>query len=512
MKRYVRGILDAAQTALDARLSKEAEAEPTETAEKTTGKEQKKAGMEQEKARRQREKTGKEQEKAKKKLKKKAEKEQRRTRNKQKKDAAARKTFPTGGQSTAINSSWILSRKLAEIDGIYSPLWRIVPADYRCYFWKEELIRRLSCTSSHTQDPTVLLQLQEKLRTPKFESLRRPLQEFLLSSQCIVACKRAVAFDVLSDFLKRMRSSELLSIEDRWYTYWGREIQHSNQPYFAMSYEIVTCVRNVRKNTTARDFPGPFSESLHKLLSRLEHIQDISNEPGELVHSASVLSVYEELVILLLFLSRPEEFVLPKSWTVLHSSLPLLAKIPRFMSERETFWYQSLLTRVIALLCRLICRVETEAPTLSADGLAHRAVLIIIIAIINLGDLKPLPIGYRRMWDATQKVFDLGSLRPHASFFQNSPPGQLLQVLSDEFAASTGYAGKDHLQVVVTDGSTCSMPLPAVYLGLSKPLAKRPEPNRRESHASILVRERMKAAYTHVVNYNWRMQSCEELG
>lgn len=111
-----------------------------------------------------------------------------------------------------------------------------------------------------------------------------------------------------------------------------------------------------------------------------------------------------------------------------------------------------------------------------------------------------------------QQVFDLGSLRPHASFFQNSPPGQLLQVLSDEFAASTGYAGKDHLQVVVTDGSTCSMPLPAVYLGLSKPLAKRPEPNRRESHASILVRERMKAAYTHVVNYNWRMQSCEELG
>ena len=96
--------------------------------------------------------------------------------------------------------------------------------------------------------------------------------------------------------------------------------------------------------------------------------------------------------------------MIPRSWTVIHSYLTRLAKIPRFALEHETFWYQSTLTRVIILLCGLIWRIETGAQKTVADGLVRDSILIIVIAIINLGGLKPLPSGYHRMWDDAQKV------------------------------------------------------------------------------------------------------------
>ena len=99
----------------------------------------------------------------------------------------------------------------------------------------------------------------------------------------------------------------------------------------------------------------------------------------------------------------------------MHPSLRRLAKIPRFDSKRETYWYQRTLTRVAAILCKLIMRIEGVSGSggvggggdhciSAADRLARRGVLVICIAIINLQELEPPPIGYHRMLRGAQKV------------------------------------------------------------------------------------------------------------
>jgi len=74
------------------------------------------------------------------------------------------------------------------------------------------LLRRLTFTSSCEQDPSVLALLRQELSSPAFEGLRCGLQEFLLSAEPVVASGGAVVFDVLSEILDRMRSSEILGI------------------------------------------------------------------------------------------------------------------------------------------------------------------------------------------------------------------------------------------------------------------------------------------------------------
>ena len=81
-------------------------------------------------------------------------------------------------------------------------------------------------------------------------------------------------------------------------------------------------------------------------------------------------------------------------------------------------------------------------------------------------------------------MFGLGSLRRHTtkSFwerppgrrtteaFWERPPGEFFGALNRQFAASGCYGGKDWLQVVLTNDSTCCTQLPIFRPGFPKPV------------------------------------------
>jgi len=98
-------------------------------------------------------------------------------------------------------------------------------------------------------------------------------------------------------------------------------------------------------------------------------------------------------------------------------------------------------------------------------------------------------------------VFGLKSLRLHITAFWKCPLGGFFSALGGQFAEPEGYGGKDYLQVLLTNDSTCSAQLPIFRPGFSKPV---PRPELQDSDTPDLARGRLKAAYTLMVNYSWR--------
>ena len=98
-------------------------------------------------------------------------------------------------------------------------------------------------------------------------------------------------------------------------------------------------------------------------------------------------------------------------------------------------------------------------------------------------------------------MFGLKSMRRHTTeAFWKCPPGGFFWALSGQFAASGYYKGKDYLQVVLTNNSNCSAGLPIFRPGFSQPV---PRPELGGSDTLDLKRERLKAAYTFMVNNSW---------
>jgi len=269
-------------------------------------------------------------------------------------------------------------------------------------------------------------------------------------------------------------------------------------PNLDEALQVVALLRAVRLCTGTEDPLLPLSENLHKLLSKLERIQHTANR--FLFHSAPLLSLYEELLTILLLLARPIHFVIPRSWAILH--LRKFAGIARYTSERETLWYQSIFIRVIVGFCSFICRLESSSPHKAApDSLVRRAANILFVSTINMGTLEPLPADYDRMWNHIQKVLRLRGFPTNRML--EEPADQLLQKSKEAF---TDCEGRDHLQVILTDGH----PAPSSFAGLpvhdSSIASPRIPKQRQHSLKRVdiedddLSKARINAAYTHFLS------------
>ncbi|RPB01676.1 hypothetical protein L873DRAFT_1803520 [Choiromyces venosus 120613-1] len=165
---------------------------------------------------------------------------------------------------------------------------------------------------------------------------------------------------------------------------------------FQSASEMVTLMNRFLFETEAGDFPGRFCDNIHKILGALARAKNTLN-----FYSASVISLYEELALSLIFLVRPHEFLVPDSWRRLYFNR--WENKHRSPSGRERFWYQRYLIKVCLSFCEMVMNIE-RTPT-KEIALAKRSVTLIVVCLINLGTCCPRPQGYAQLWRKSQEVF-----------------------------------------------------------------------------------------------------------
>ncbi|RPB01638.1 hypothetical protein L873DRAFT_1803446 [Choiromyces venosus 120613-1] len=244
---------------------------------------------------------------------------------------------------------------------------------------------------------------------------------------------RLVVGACVSSLLAQYQTSLFLDYKDIWRSA-QMKIRNGISRWnsgFRFASEMVALMNRFLFETEAGDFPGRFCDNIHKILGALARAKNTLN-----LYSASVISLYEELALSLIFLVRPHEFLVPDSWRRLYFSR--WENKHRSPSGRERFWYQRYLIKVCLSFCELVINIE-RTPT-KEIALAKRSVTLIVVCLINLGTCCPRPQGYAQLWRKSQEVFNRNRL--NAEGIRNLQADELIGRLANVFRE---YNGNDSI-------------------------------------------------------------------
>ncbi|RPB01668.1 hypothetical protein L873DRAFT_1803508 [Choiromyces venosus 120613-1] len=185
----------------------------------------------------------------------------------------------------------------------------------------------------------------------------------------------------VSSLLAQYQTSLFLDYRGSWRLAQAQMRNQIRDSGFQSASEMVTLMNRFLFETEAGDFPGRFCDNIHKILGALARAKNTIN-----FYSASVISLYEELALSLIFLVRPHEFLVPDSWRRLYFNR--WGKKHRSPSGRERFWYQRYLIKVCLSFCEM---VNIERTPTKEIALAKRSVTLIVVCLINLGTCCPRP-------------------------------------------------------------------------------------------------------------------------
>ncbi|KAG0134891.1 hypothetical protein HOY82DRAFT_199331 [Tuber indicum] len=314
-----------------------------------------------------------------------------------------------------------------------------LPQDWDWRFWRGALLEQMEFRSSHEQRLEVLFNLRSDLVNR--DGIYRPLCSVLIEDDTTEhRIESAAQMDVgacVSSLLAQYQTSLFLGYKDKWKLALRAvrtRIMDRWNAGFKYGSEMVSSVNRLMSETEAGDFPGRFCENIYKILSVLGRTKSFLD-----FYSASVISLYEELTLSLIFLVRPYEFLVPESWHRLY----LHKWDGKYSSPSvlERSRYQQCLSRVCVSFCEMIRNIE-RGRTIEGS-LTRRSVNLIVVCLINLGTFFPRPPGYAEFWRKAQEVFCCGGL--NAGGIRKLREGELIGPLVKAFR---DYGGNDSIRLV----------------------------------------------------------------
>ncbi|PWW77615.1 hypothetical protein C7212DRAFT_362777 [Tuber magnatum] len=290
-------------------------------------------------------------------------------------------------------------------------------------FWRGALLEQMEFRSSCEQNLGVLFDTKSRLKTQitKYRVLCSVLSD---SDTTVYRIEPAVQMGVgacVSSLLAQYQTSLFLDYRGQWMkAFRAMRTQFIDRrcPGFKYGSEMVTLVNRFVSETEAGDFPGKFCENVYEILGALERLRNSLN-----FYSPSVISLYEELAIALVFLVRPYEFLIPDSWHRLYFNK--WERKQRSPSLLERFLYQQCLAKVCLSFCEMVINIEIRRTNELA--LARRSVNLIVVCLINLVASFPQPREYLELWRKSQEVFYCDGL--NASGIRELPADELIEYL-----------------------------------------------------------------------------------
>ncbi|RPB01631.1 hypothetical protein L873DRAFT_1803431 [Choiromyces venosus 120613-1] len=233
---------------------------------------------------------------------------------------------------------------------------------------------KLEFRSPHEHSLEELLNAKSELTTKsgRYRTLYMALIENSMTEHRMKPATQLGVGACVSSLLAQYQTSLFLDYAESWRS---AQMKMRNQIYrwysgLKSASEMIALINRFLFETEAGDFPGRFCDNIHKILGALARAGDTLN-----FYSASVISLYEELALSLIFLVRPHEFLVPDSWRRLYFNR--WENKHRSPSGRERFWYQQYLIKVCLSFCELVINIE-RTPT-KEIALAKRSVTLIVV-------------------------------------------------------------------------------------------------------------------------------------
>ncbi|CUS07544.1 unnamed protein product [Tuber aestivum] len=310
--------------------------------------------------------------------------------------------------------------------------------DYR--FWRAVLLEQMEFRSSYEQSLEALFKTRTNFvaHNGKYRALYSALIEDDTTEYRIESAVQMGVGGCVSLFLAQYQTSLFLGYDRQW-KLGLRELRDRewNRGNLSLKYgsEIVNLVHRFLSETETGDFPGRFCENIYSILGALGRSKNSHN-----FYSASVISLYEELALSLIFLVRSFEFLIPDSWHRLYFNR--WEKKYRSPSALERFRYQQCLTKVCSSFCEMVINIEGRRS--GEFALGRRSVTLIVVCLINLGTFFPRPLEYAELWRKSQEVFCCEGLNARGilGLREDKLIGRLAKVFQE-------YRGNDLIRLVM---------------------------------------------------------------
>ncbi|KAF8420255.1 hypothetical protein EV426DRAFT_613002 [Tirmania nivea] len=216
------------------------------------------------------------------------------------------------------------------------------------------------------------------------------------------------------------------------------ELLHETQISLVYELPLIRCYDEFRWLAESQlSFPNTISivRGLQRALDEFSQSKKCS------AYDAEILSIYEEIATLLLFLGWPEEIIIPNSWRELHLSYWTKALTHLSISPYERREYQYLLYHLVLSFCKMITWLENQVNTrlnlILQDLLTRRGVDFLLIILLNFKNLLPSLSLYWTLYPKIREVLRTPALRA-----KGEPSDDLLASISQALKV---YTGKDYL-------------------------------------------------------------------
>ncbi|CUS07545.1 unnamed protein product [Tuber aestivum] len=306
------------------------------------------------------------------------------------------------------------------------------PQNWNQRFWATALLEQMEFKSSYEQNIGVLLDTKSELKTQmkKYRVLCSGLCGNDITEHRIESAVEMGLRTCVSSLLAQYQTSLFLDYRGQWmktFLAMRTRLVDKRSSGFRSGSEMVTLVNRLVLETEAGDFPGRFCENIYRTLGALARLRNALN-----FYLSSVISLYEELTLSLIFLVRPYQFLIPDSWHRLYFNR--WERKHRSPSVLECFLYQQCLAKVCLSFCEMVINIEGKGT--SEIALGRRSVNLIVVCLINLGTFYPRPQEYRELWKKSQEVFCCGRL--NISGIRELPEDELIVHLAKAFRECGG--------------------------------------------------------------------------
>ena len=279
-------------------------------------------------------------------------------------------------------------------------------------YWLERLLRALTYVSPIDQDASTILHFQTRLFHEKRSVVTSALEELLY-------------LRLREDWINQTNLSWLLEqMQFAQTNTWSFQVQHSrailsklaSSGHEGFTKNIISKLHLLRENAgdlQHRDFRNNFKAFL--LSFDDFRISEFSN-----MHA--VTAALESLAVYLILMTCSMAYVVPRSWVSLYMP-SLIGHVERaeWLDISDVEILRECLIDLVNGFTRLLCRIdhgfEDENFAFSYGGRAYpretlqqRNVELLAIALINVADYQPQPLGFVQAWRSFQKVRPIHSL------------------------------------------------------------------------------------------------------
>ncbi|KAG0641145.1 hypothetical protein HOY80DRAFT_955829 [Tuber brumale] len=314
-----------------------------------------------------------------------------------------------------------------------------LPQNWDWRFWRRAFLEQTEFRSAYEHSLGVLSNIKSELvkRDGKYHTLHSVMIKNDTTEYRIASAIQLGVGGCVSSLLAQYQTSLFLGYKEQWrLAFLAMRDRVMNRRNLSHKYgsEMITIVNQFLSETEAGDFPGKFCENIYRILGAL---RSIKNSPS--FYSPSVISLYEELALSLIFLVRPYELLIPESWHRLYFSR--WERKYRSPSVLERLRYQQCLVNVCLSFCEMILNIEGKRA--GGIALGRRSVTLIVVCLINLGTFFPRPKNYVKLWLKSQEVFCCATL--NARGIQKLREDELIGRLANVFRE---YGENDSICVV----------------------------------------------------------------